>query len=80
MDFQLRCGTCKEEISFEKLKRDNLSKRYHEATLVSCQSCNSIYYYCSLYDKKTLIQQSYKKLVLKSRVCRHDAMYHKNDT
>ena len=34
MDFQLRCGNCKGERSFDKLKRDDFSKRYHLPTLV----------------------------------------------
>ena len=79
MDFQLRCGHRKGGKSFDKLKRDNFPKRYHWATLVSCQSCNFIYYYCLSYDNKKSRQQSYKHLVLKSRVCRHETTYHNND-
>ena len=80
MDFQLRCGNYKGERSFDKLKRDDFSERYHWATLVSCQSYKFIYYYSSSCDKKTSRQQSYKNLVLKSRVCRHNMTCHNNDT
>ena len=80
MDFQLRCGNCKGERSFDKLKRDDFSKRYHWATLVSCLSCNFICYYCSSCDNNISRQQSYKHLVLKSRNFRPDAANHKNDT
>ena len=79
MDFRLRCGNCKGERSFDKLKRDDFSKRYHWATLVSCLSCNFICYYRSSCDNNNSRQKSYKHLVLKSRVCRHDRTYHNND-
>ena len=79
MDLRLICGRCKGERSFEKLKRDVLSKIYHWATLVSCLSCNFKYYYCLSCDKNKSRQKSNKHLVLKSRMCRHDRTYHNND-
>ena len=79
MDFRLRCGNYKGERSFDKLKRDNFSKRYNWATLISCLSCNFIYYYCLTCDNNKSRQQPYKHLVLKSRVCRHDRIYYNND-
>ena len=80
MDLQLRCGNCKGVRSFKKLKRDDFAKRYHWTTLVSCQSCNFIYNYYSSCDRNKPRQQSYKHLVLKSRVCRHDSTYHTKQT
>jgi len=76
MDLQFRCGNCKEEKQFLRLKRDDFVKKYVWATLVSCESCNFIYYYCSSCDGNKSRQQSNKHLVLKSRVCRHDSTYH----
>ena len=79
MDFQLRCGNCKEQWLFDKLKRDDFSKKYHWVTLVSYQSWKFIHYYCSSCDNKKSRQQSYTYFLLKSRVCRHDMTYRNND-
>ena len=79
MKFRLRCGNCKGERSFDKLKRDDFSKRYHWATLISCLSYNFIYYYYSSCDNNKSRQKSHKHLVLNFRVCRHDRTYHNND-
>ena len=76
MNLRFRCGNCKEDRPFLRLKRDDFTKKYVWATLVSCESCNFIYCYCSSCDGNKSRQQSNKHLILNSRVCRHDSTYH----